>query len=188
MHSVLFISHYSGRNGAPLVLLRLLQWLKANTDLKLHIVLRSSGELQRDFESVASVTVVPRFPRIPAAILRRLFGQPAVNLIEDKMLRRRVRRLKPSLIYSNTITNTREIKALAALNVPTLCHVHEMEYWIRHELGLDHTISTVPFIQNFIAVSTAVKDFLVAGVGVRPENIDVINGFPFSASHLLREC
>jgi glycosyltransferase involved in cell wall biosynthesis len=175
---VLFISHYSGRNGAPLILLRLLQWLKVNTDINIQVLLRSPGELQGDFASVGSVSVVPRLPRIISAIVRRAFGERMVESIEDALLRHEVRRLRPALIYSNTITNTREMAALGPLKIPTLCHVHEMEYWIRHELGLEKAIATVPFIQRFISVGSAVSDFLVSGVGVHPDRIDTVYEFP----------
>jgi len=106
-----------------------------------------------------------------------------VEWIEGAQLRRKVSRLHPSLVYSNTITNTRELAALAALDIPTLCHVHEMEYWIRHELGLENAIATVPLIQRFISVGAAVSDFLVTGVGVQPDLIDTVYEFPAVSAH-----
>jgi glycosyltransferase involved in cell wall biosynthesis len=177
--AVLFICHHTGRTGAPLGLFSLVRWLKANTRLRLHVLLRYTGELQRDFESVADVFVVPRLPRIAAALLRRTAGQAAIAQIEDRMLRRRARRLKVDLIYSNTITNTREIKALAPLGVPILCHVHELGFWIRHELGLQQALDTLPLTRRFIAAANCAQEFLVTGLGVSPETIDVIREFPF---------
>ena len=176
---VLFISHYCGRNGAPLILLRLLQWIKTHTNITIQILLRTPGELQSDFESIGLARLVPRLPRIPASILRRLFGQSAVNAIEDALLRREVRRLNPTLIYSNTITNTRELFALAPLKIPTLCHVHEMA-WICSEFGPHEQIATVPLINRFVAVAPAVRDHLVTGMGVNPELIEMVNEFPWS--------
>lgn len=181
MPSVLFISHFSGRNGAPLVLLRLLQWLKAHTSLELHVMLRSPGELQRDFESVASVFIVPRLPKNPAAVLRRVTSQPTIDRLEDALLRRQVRRLRPVLIYSNTITNTREIAALAELGAPVLCHVHELEYWIRYELGLQQAVDVAPLTRRYVAAGNAVKAFLTSGVGVHPDAIEVIPDFSSSS-------
>jgi glycosyltransferase involved in cell wall biosynthesis len=174
---VLFISHYSGRNGAPLVLLRLLQWLKANTSLKLHVLVGDRGELIGEFEAAGTVIPSPRLPRIPSAILRRFVGQSGLDAIEDAILRNHVRRLNPALIYSNTITNTREVKALGLLGIPLLCHAHEMEYWIRNELGLEKAKAIVPLIRRFVAVGTGVKDFLVSGVGAAPDSIEVIYAF-----------
>jgi hypothetical protein len=45
MKSILFISHNTGRNGAPIVLLHLLRWLKENTDLPIRILCKSPGPL-----------------------------------------------------------------------------------------------------------------------------------------------
>ena len=177
--SVLFISHYCGRNGAPLILLHLLQWIKTHTNITVQVLLRSPGELQPEFESIGITRLVPRLSRIPAAIVRRLFGQPAVNAIEDALLRREVRRLNPSLIYSNTITNTRELIALAPLKIPTLCHVHEMA-WICSEFNPQAQLATVPLISRFVAVAPAVRDHLVTGMGVSLGVIDMVNEFPWS--------
>ena len=43
--SALFISHYSGRNGAPLVLLGLLQWLRANTPPQTWTAVKGAGAI-----------------------------------------------------------------------------------------------------------------------------------------------
>lgn len=175
---MLFISHYSGRNGAPLFLLRLMKWIKTHTNLEINVLLRSSGELQSEFEAVGSVFLAPRLAGIVSGILRRTCGEAMVKKMEGEILRRRVRGLNPSLIYSNTITNTREIAALAALKIPILCHVHEMEYWIRHELGLEKAIAAVPLIDRFIAAGGWVKDYLINGLGVGADIIEVIHPFP----------
>jgi glycosyltransferase involved in cell wall biosynthesis len=184
--SVLFISHYCGRNGAPLILLRLLQWIKAHTNINIQVLLRSPGELQAEFEAIGTSFLVPRLSMIPSAIVRRTCGQSAVNAIEDTLLRRKVRRLNPSLIYSNTITNTRELLALAPLKVATLCHVHEMA-WICGEFGPQAQLATVPLISRFVAVATAVRDHLVSGMGVNPEAIELVKEFPWSSPSPPRE-
>jgi len=161
-------------------MLRLLHWLRDHTGLQLHVLLRGSGELQRDFASVASVFIVPRLPWIPAGILRRLSGETKVRQLEDLLLRCRVRRLRPALIYANTITNTREVAALAPLGIPILCHVHEMEYWIRHELGLNLAAAAVPFIRRFVAAGPAVARGLERTLGIDAQRIDVVDVFPLS--------
>jgi len=179
--AVLFISHTAERNGAPLILLRFIRWIKEHTNLEIHILLRRPGELTSEFESVGSVFHVPRFSRFVSAALGALFGKSTVARIEDLRLRGKVRRLNPALIYSNTITNPREIMALAPLRIPTLCHVHEME-WICREFGLENAIAAAPFIQRFISVATPVGEHLVRGIGVRPESIDTVREFSWSAS------
>jgi glycosyltransferase involved in cell wall biosynthesis len=185
--SVLFISHYCGRNGAPLILLRLLKWIKANTGINIQIALRSPGELAEEFQAVGSTFYVPRLPRYLSAVVRRLLGQAKLNAVEDALFRRKVRGLEPALIYSNTITNTRELKSLAALDIPVICHVHEMEYWMRHEHGIEQVLATIPLIKHFVAVGCAVREFLVSGLHVNPGLIEIVSEFPSTPFHSMDE-
>jgi glycosyltransferase involved in cell wall biosynthesis len=176
--SILFISHYSGRNGAPLILLGLMKWLRQRADIDLHVLVRDTGEMVDEFRRVATVIQAPRLGKVDAALKRRVSGEASISEKEDKILREEVKRLNPDIIYSNTITNTREILALAPLGIPIICHVHELEYWIRYELGLEKAAATVPSIQRYIAAGVSVREFLINGVGVRREIIDVVNEFP----------
>src|SRR6266404_7553547 len=51
--SILFVSHDASRSGAPIALLRLLQWLKTNGTYPFSILLASGGELTPAFSELA---------------------------------------------------------------------------------------------------------------------------------------
>jgi glycosyltransferase involved in cell wall biosynthesis len=136
-----------------MVLLRLLRWLRANTDIPFEILLKDgNGQLRREFEDLAPVTVWNK--RGKASLQQRRIG----------------------LIYSNTITNG---DVLGELNpgCPVICHVHELDYWIRHRVSPDHLRQLKKRTRHYVAVSQAVKRNLVEDLGISPGDIDVIYGF-----------
>ena len=68
---VLFISHDATRTGAPMILLHLLRWLRANTELSFDVLLRDGGELAGEFEQTAQVFYF-NGPR-PNGLVRKAF-------------------------------------------------------------------------------------------------------------------
>jgi glycosyltransferase involved in cell wall biosynthesis len=179
---VLFISHHNARTGAALVLLVLVRWVRANTDIEPIILVRNQGALLEDFAALGRVVWCPRLRRIPRTVMKRVFGEPAVRQREDRSLRRLVRRLAPDLIYSNTITNVRELRALAGLNLPSICHVYELEYYVRQIVGLDALAPALAATSRFVVWGSAVRNLLVETLGVPPERIDVTQAFPIADS------
>jgi glycosyltransferase involved in cell wall biosynthesis len=184
--TVLFVSHDASRSGAPLFLLNLLRWLKENTDLQFAVLLRNGGPLRSEFEALADVLMFEPDP-VPATITRRIGSKlPKVELFQsrDPVHRSRLSKwLRPkniSLIYSNTATNGRVLEQLSFLEVPVICHVHELEWTISHAVGPgggQEDFSKVKrHASSFIAVSKAVAHNLVEGHGISPERISVIGG------------
>src|SRR4051812_5528003 len=54
----LFVSHDASRTGAPIFLLNLLRWIKANTALDFEVLLPRGGPLVSDFANLCRVSVV----------------------------------------------------------------------------------------------------------------------------------
>lgn len=52
---ILFVSHAATRNGATILLLHLLRWLKKHADYQLEILVNGSGELISEFQSMAAL-------------------------------------------------------------------------------------------------------------------------------------
>jgi len=150
---VLFISHDASRTGAPLVLLTFLRWLKANSDVPFAILIREgNGELTPEFAALAP-------------------------LVRDA---HRIRHLGPlGLIYSNTITNGDALAELVDANprCPVICHVHELEHWIRHRIPPESLRRTLHHTRHYIAVSEAVRDCLIRALRIPSDRIDVIPEF-----------
>jgi len=73
---VLFVTHSGDRVGPPMILLDLLRWISANTDVRFEVLLWTGGELDREFAELAPVHDADRLRewRLPVALER--FGGP----------------------------------------------------------------------------------------------------------------
>ncbi|HEU5125172.1 MAG TPA: glycosyltransferase [Verrucomicrobiae bacterium] len=105
---ILFVSHDASRSGAPMFLLNLLRWLKANTSASFKVLLRNGGPLEPEFRTLAE-TFTPE-----------TFGRHGRNLAGV------------NLIYSNTCTNGELIDSLGRGSIPVLTHMHELDYAISY--------------------------------------------------------
>jgi len=173
---ILFIGHSAGRTGAPIVLLHLLRWLKVHTNISFQILLREGGELEPEFKALAPVWVLNR-----KGIVRKATRCLGLELMADRLyltsLKRRLQKEEIALIYSNTITNSKVLEFLSDKGTPIICHVHELESWIRYGIGLAQFNSLKERVTHYIAASEAVKSNLVQNHGISEERIDVIHEF-----------
>lgn len=172
---ILAVSHDAGRQGAPIVLLQLLQWLRKREAVDFDVVLSVDGPLRPEFEDLARTVVFDPFSTMWRG-LRGLFRMlpPTMRCsILQKRLRIALRGRQYDLIYSNTVANEELLQALRWLDCRCVVHVHELEYAIRRvgpktkplrELG-DH----------FIAVSDAVRDNLLARHAIPADRISVVH-------------
>ena len=154
---VLFISHDAQPHGAQILLLHLIRWIAANTDLVAHVLLKNDGPLRKDFESVAPTFVWPQ-------------GDPGSGL-------QKCRREKYDLIYSNTVTNGALLEVLSGLDCPVISHVHELGYWIAYRSGAVNNAQVVQHSDYFIAASQAVADCLHETLQLPPQKIHVVHEF-----------
>ncbi len=152
--AVLFISHYAGHTGAPIIFLNFLKWFKANSVIPFEILLKDDGELHPEFETLAPTIVWNKTSNRQAHIERVKTYYKQANI---------------GLIYANTITNGDVLAALAALNCPVITHVHELEYWINYRVDPNNLKQTQKHSHHYITVSQAVKQNLVENLNI-PEN------------------
>jgi glycosyltransferase involved in cell wall biosynthesis len=165
MVDVLFLSHDASRTGAPIALLRVLRWLRDNTDLTFDVLCKQGGQLVGQFAAVAPTRVLAWWRY--AAV--RYGGRLARRLSPGFLTRGRYR-----LVYSNTATNGDVLPLLSRSGSPVLTHVHEMSYLIRHVTGLDSFRQTVRCTSRFVAASEAVRAGLVNDFGIPADAVDVV--------------
>ncbi len=161
---VLFISHDAFRAGAQLLLLNLLKWLTANSDLQFEVLLKTGGKLLADFASVAPV-IVWNESGVPG------LGPDQVTV---EQIRAHLKEANIRLIYANTITNGKLLAALSDLNCPVICHVHELEYWLTYRTEEGNNAQVKEYTTRYIAASHAVKRALTDSLHIPANQIDVV--------------
>ena len=179
---ILFIGHDASRTGAPIHLLHILKWLKAHTKVSFEVLLRNGGELQAEFEALSPVHLISSPTSVARQrtdrVLRRLTGHDFIGSTRLKRLKEKLGGGRFDLVYCNTATNGDLLELLSdVVQCPAICHVHELEFWLRYQT--DQT--TLPLLykhtQQYIAVSQAVKKNLMENHGIAEANIDVVYGF-----------
>jgi glycosyltransferase involved in cell wall biosynthesis len=178
---VLFLSHLANRSGAPIILLRFLQWLKANRDCDFSIVLNGGGELESDFAAIAPSLVMDRILGYDCHQVRAMLhrhAEPIAAWLDRFTLRHGLEiAAKPDLIYANSIANAEVLETLPWADVPVLCHVHELEFSLRHNIGLDYFARVKKRVNRYIAVSSAVRQNLIENHQIAPADVELIYGF-----------
>lgn len=177
---MLFVSHDAFRGGATVLLINFLRWFKEHTDIPFQILVCQRGEMEAEFEKLASVWYldarISRKGALRAAIRRRITGQPETNVVGFGDLAGRIgASARINLIYSNTVVNGRVLDALSPLRCPVLTHVHELEFLIHTNAGKDFEY-VKRHTDHFVAVSDAVRNNLVARHGIPEAKVERIYG------------
>jgi len=172
---ILAVSHDAGRQGAPIVLLQLLQWLRKRGAVDFDVVLGVDGPLRTQFEGLARTVVFDPFPTAWKGLrgLFRMFPPTMRHSILEKRLRAALRGRRYDLIYSNTVANEELLQALGWLNCRSVVHVHELEYAIRRVGPKSKPLREMG--DHFIAVSGAVRDNLLARHAIPADRISVVH-------------
>lgn len=172
---ILFVSHSASLNGASIMLLHTLRWMKRNTNHELHVLCLGRGPLLDDYREVARTHLL----RNPARLLRGLpehWSEAIRAIIEKAMSRWLLRRYRFDLVYANTTAVWRQVTAAAGGHVPVLWHIHELPYALRLSMGDIRAREILPLATRVVAVSAAVREALSGLYAVPAERIDMIHG------------
>lgn len=188
---ILFISHDASRTGASIVFLNFLKWFKANSNNSFQILLRNGGVLEPEFEAIAPVTIFNQKLPKKRGLITKLLSKMGFCSNENshlKHLKERLIRDNIGLIYTNTVTNGEVLIFLSDLNCPIICHVHELEWTIRHNPWFDGFQQMKERTRHYIAVSEAVKTNLIENHDIAEDKIDMVYGFiPIPLENLNQE-
>lgn len=173
--SILFLSHSASRNGASVLLLHTLQWLKQHTPHRLEVFCEGGGPLVEAYREVARTHVAPAvaWPRAGesgwrAAVRSRVMA-PALRALLDER--------QPDVVYANTAAAWNQVAVLARPGMPLLWHVHELPWALSLTLPGPRARTLLAGATRVVAVSEAVREALAQEIGVPRGVIDVVNGF-----------
>lgn len=175
---MLFIAHSGDRVGPPIVLLDLLRWISANTEVRFEVLLWHGGELVPEFAELAPVHDVDHIRNWPVAGALDRLGPPGRRVatwLRDARLRSwlwRIRRLRTVVVvsvgpndYLRYVRPRRPRVITLALELGLqLTHLDDNNGRLRHETD------------RFIAGVEVVREALEA-LGVPPERIAMAREF-----------
>ncbi len=161
---ILFISHSASLTGAPLLLLDIATHLKRlATDCS--FILGDDGKIKNRFSALGPTYVEPLYPDEIKywREIKRVAGRLSI-----------LKKLKPDLVYCNTVHTAKWLVYARMLGIPTLMHIHELSMGFETLNGMENwMVKKLP--DKYIAVSESVKNYLVNKRGVDAEKIEVIH-------------
>lgn len=191
---VTFITHEATRTGAPRVLLTLMQWLRANTDVRMSTLAVFPGPLLPEFAALGPVVTMEgdwrhflffqrgiRLARQMTVAQARPFDAFVHRASGTSLWLARARQLRQlgecDLIYANSVQSGWGVRSIPS-QAPVLSHLHELE-----DALLDpyerRNVTTMcgPRARHIIVPAVAVRDLLVTRLGVDQARISV--QYPF---------
>jgi glycosyltransferase involved in cell wall biosynthesis len=173
---ILFVSHSASRNGASLVLLHFLQWLKTTHKWQIDILVDGGGPLLNAFKAVGR-TRVWRNPSVLLKPLPKRWRQALQPYVDRLYVRTLLGGRRFDLIYANTAATWRQVAALNPASTPVVWHIHELSYSLALSMPGVRASDALRTATQVIAVSGSVRDTLVREYQVCPDRIDVIHPF-----------
>ena len=84
---------------------------------------------------------------------------------------------EPSLIYANSVATAQLIQRVVPPGVPLLVHVHELEHAVQLTAGPDGMAAIKSLARRYVAMSSPVRQNLIANHGIDPSMIELISSF-----------
>ena len=173
---VLLVCHSASRNGATIVLLELLRWLRSRVDWEIDVLMHGRGPLLADFAALAKTVVW----RDPTPVLDAVLRGPVRHirpLVEKVLSRFQLPNKRYDLVYANTIAAAATAMPVARRAKSLLWHIHELTYALRLTLPAAQLDAALALPTRIVAASDAVKRALNTEFGVALDRIDVVDSF-----------
>ncbi len=178
---ILLVTHESIRNGAPMVALQVMRWLRSERDDEIEVLALSDGPLIPDFAEIGPVHLVPLLDPDEVIVAWRDESEPdrstiarfeAEELVRTEGLRPMASHLTGfDVLYLNSATSARALRILPEVPPVVISHIHELEssfnYWFPaddRELLFEHDPS-------FVVVSERVGRNLTENHGIERDRI-----------------
>lgn len=174
---ILAVSHEATRTGAPIVLLRLLEWMKANRDVEIEVLVLDGGPLVEQFADLGPVHRAHAygFRSIPEKVERRVARRglaDAAGSARLARLRREVRGLRGyDVLYCNSMSSAVALRALPELPPTVITHVHELDSAMAHWIDDADRTAMLERSDAFVVAADCVGRNLVETYGVEPERV-----------------
>ena len=130
----LVVSHEATRTGAPAVAVEVARGL-ALDGWRVEVVLRADGPLRPRLADVAARLVVEPLPRARALLRRSPRLRSLANRLDERVASRLLDRIRPDLVWANTVLAAGYARPARARQIPVVVHVHELSRFVPRVLG-----------------------------------------------------
>ena len=176
---ILFIGHEATLTGAPLLLLRIIKHLSANSNERIELILKKDGPLTKEYNTYCSVVYIWEkdwyyeknfFKRINNRVFKN-------NSTVQKKIINRLKNRRPKLIFNNTVANGVILKKIFNPDIPVISFIHELQSVIdMHLLYSEETNFLFEKSTEFITPSKATMINLSKNYNIKLSAINVCYG------------
>jgi glycosyltransferase involved in cell wall biosynthesis len=180
---ILAVTHETLRNGAPLVLLRVLEWLHAQGGYEIETLVLSDGPLTEEFARLGRVHVIPLLDPDEVLVAWREEPEPSRGRILrfNARERQRVAALAPEaahlrgfdLLYLNSAGSARALRVLPERPPSVVAHIHELDSAFNLWVDAEDRELLLEADPTFVVVSNLVARNLIETHQVDPSRIHV---------------
>ena len=178
---ILAVTHEALRNGAPMVALRVLNWLHEERGYEIEILSLQDGPLMDDFAELGPTHLIPLFDLDEMNLAWRDVAEPSVDAIRAANAREdeRIESFRPlaehltgfDVLYVNSANSSRALRILPEIPPVVIAHIHELDggfnVWF-DAVDRRLLLATDP---AFIVVANAVGENLITHHGVDPDRV-----------------
>jgi len=174
---LLAVTHEASRTGAPIVLLRFLEWLRAEHGAHVETLILKGGPLVDDFAAVGPIHLIPAYgtETLPLRIehgMSRVHLGWAAELARISRLRLAARHLRGfDVLYCNSSTSAVALRMLPELPPHIIAHVHELTSAFNHWMDDVDRRLLISRSSAFVVAANCVGQNLIDNHGVPPERI-----------------
>jgi glycosyltransferase involved in cell wall biosynthesis len=174
---ICFISHNATRTGAPIVLYKLVKWIKEQQYDQVEVWFIEGGEMIEAFEALCNCVVLKTANETKA---QTLIKRAAKKLLKrDVQLARKLERLSSfDLVFFNTVASFKIIPLLPRWFKPVcIAWLHEQPFSINAWYKKEFTTQHLSIFKQIFTVSTQTKVYLETKMGVSADKICVVHPF-----------
>lgn len=174
---LLAVTHECTRTGAPMVLLRFLEWLTRERGARVETLALRGGPLLDDFAAVGPVHLVEAYGtdslvRRVEQGMRRVHLDRVSDRLRHERLRRGTRHLRGfDVLYVNSATSALALRILPELPPHVVSHVHELDSAFNFWMDPADRAAMLEHSAAFVVAADCVGRNLVERHGVDPARV-----------------
>lgn len=179
---VLFVSHYAGKTGAPLLMLHFLEWVHANTSMRFEVLLLESGPLEAVFGAMCRTHVVNVFGPPDRDSLESKYARLGRDEAAAKLRSKRIAADSAKLgrfdaVYINSALAVEALRILPEIPPMVVTSLHEADTAFSHFISRQDRELILAESDGYITCADNVSDTIIGGFEVDADLVHRNYGF-----------